>query len=222
MNRPWPVFFVRGVKFGLSLLKHADAKIVFVQLAAIMVNELSSELRPKLAAIREGDHGSFLEVYELMHAKLFRFFLKRVLLHDTAKDLTQQSFIRLWQFRHTLSDLHPLEKQIFIIARSLLINHVKKEATQQKLKAAAGRAFVEAVAPAGEEVSDRKSQVSAAIDTLPPVRKRIIILKTFHGFSNKEIAHQLKISVKTVEDHVTKAFRHIRQVVAVLVLFFFF
>jgi RNA polymerase sigma factor (sigma-70 family) len=187
-----------------------------------MGNWFSIDVTARLHAIREGDHAAFMEVYELMHARLFRFFLKKTFLHDTAKDLTQQSFIRLWQFRHTLSDLHPLEKQVFIIARSLLINHFKKEATQQKLKVAVGKAFVEAVAPAGEEFTDRKLQVSAAIDTLPPVRKRIIILKTFHGFSNKEIAHQLKISVKTVEDHVTKAFRHIRQVIAILVLFFFF
>jgi RNA polymerase sigma factor (sigma-70 family) len=185
-----------------------------------MENELHCELDLKLTAIREGDHGVFLEVYELMHAKLFRFFLKKIFLHDTAKDLTQQCFIRLWQFRQTLSDQHPLEKQIFIIARSLLINHIKKEATQTKLKIAAGKAFVEAIAPLDEELTDKKMRVSAAIETLPPVRRRVIILKTFHGFSNKEIAQQLKISVKTVEDHVTKAFRHIRQVVALLILFF--
>jgi RNA polymerase sigma factor (sigma-70 family) len=186
-----------------------------------MENELSIELRSKLTAIREGDHVAFIEVYELMHAKLFRFFLKKIFLHDTAKDLTQQCFIRLWQFRHTLSDQHPLEKQVFIIARSLLINHIKKEATQKKLKVAAGKAFVEAIEPLGEELTDKKLKVNAAIETLPPVRKRVIILKAIHGFSNKEIAQQLQISVKTVEDHVTKAFRHIRQVIAVLLLFFF-
>jgi RNA polymerase sigma factor (sigma-70 family) len=194
----------------------ADAKIVLLQFAPNMENELSNELRLKVTAIREGDHGAFLELYELMHATLFRFFLKKIFLHDTAKDLTQQCFIRLWQFRHTLSDQHPLEKQIFIIARSLLINHIKKEVTQKKLKMAAGKAFVEAIAPFGEELTDNKMRVSAAIETLPPVRRRVIILKAIHGFSNKEIAQLLKISVKTVEDHVTKAFRHIRQVVAVL------
>lgn len=178
-------------------------------------------LRSKLTAIREGDHLAFIEVYELMHARVFRFFLKKIFLHDTAKDLTQQCFIRLWQFRHTLSDEHPLEKQVFIIARSLLINHIKKEATQKKLKVAAGKAFVEAFEPLEDELADKKLQVNAAIETLPPVRKRVIILKAIHGFSNKEIAQQLQISVKTVEDHVTKAFRHIRQVIAVLLVIFF-
>jgi len=209
-------FFVKGVKFGLSLAEHADAKIVFVQFAANMGNRFSIDLTTRLAAIREGDHAAFVAVYELMHARLFRFFLKRTSLPDTAKELTQQCFIRLWQYRQTLSGDHPLEKQIFIIARSLLINHIKKEATQRRLRVAAGKAFEGEAVPARDTFFERASEVNAAIETLPPVRKRVIILKTFHGFSNKEIAQQLKISVKTVEDHVTKAFRHIRQVIAVL------
>ena len=98
-----------------------------------MENNLSMSLAFKLPAIKEGDHAAFLEVYEALHVKVFRFFLKKISLHDTAKDLTQQCFIRLWQFRHTLSYAHPLEKQIFIIARSLLINHIKKESTQRKI-----------------------------------------------------------------------------------------
>jgi RNA polymerase sigma-70 factor (ECF subfamily) len=142
-----------------------------------------------------------------------------VYLHDTAKDLTQQCFIRLWQFRHTLSPDHALEKQVFIIARSLLINHIKKEATQKKLKdnhlAVVGKDIQE---PAIDGKLELSNEVNAAIESLPPVRRKIIILKAFHGCSNKEIALQLKISVKTVEDHITKAFRHIRQVVAVLIL----
>lgn len=167
-----------------------------------------------LAAIRDGDHAVFIEVYEQLHARLFRFFLKRVYFHDTAKDLTQQSFIRLWQYRESLSLEHTLEKQVFIIARGLLINHLKKEATQKRLKAEVGRDLPVESVSAGDVLLERASEVNAAIQTLPPVRKRVIILKTFHGFSNKEIAQQLHISVKTVEDHVTKAFRHIRQVIA--------
>lgn len=172
-----------------------------------------------IAAIRDGDHAAFIEVYEQLHAKLFRFFLKRVFLHDTAKDLTQQSFIRVWEFRHTLSDAHPLEKQIFIIARSVLINHIKKEVTQRKIKTAHQRSLPTEEQPAAGVKLERTSEINAAIEALPPVRKRVIILKAFHGFTNKEIAAQLEISVKTVEDHVSKAFRHIRQVIALLILF---
>ncbi|HEY4107401.1 RNA polymerase sigma factor [Puia sp.] len=172
----------------------------------------------KLAAIRDGDHTAFVEVYDLMHARVFRFFLKRVYFHDTAKDLTQQCFVRLWQYRLSLSTEHALEKQIFIIARGLLINHIKKEATQKKLKANADQRLTTDADTGSDVLLERADELNEAIKALPPVRKRVIILKAFHGCSNKEIAQQLQISVKTVEDHVTKAFRHIRQAIA----FFFF
>jgi len=174
---------------------------------------------PHLSAIREGDHSAFVEVYHALHIKIFRFFLKRIPEHDTVKDLTQQCFIRLWQFRHTLSDDHPLEKQIFIIARGLLINHIKKESTQKKLKAIHFQLKEKELHySAADSYFEASNEVSAAIETLPPVRKKILMLKAFQGCTNKEIATQMSISVKTVEDHVTKAFRHIRQVVVTLLV----
>ncbi len=174
---------------------------------------------PKLTDVKEGSHTAFIEVYQLLHIKVFRFFLKRTFINDTAKDLTQQCFIRLWQFRHTLSEEHPLEKQVFIIARSLLINHLKKEMTQKKLKAAHLQLNKEQPEQVNSHIAfEAVNEINAAIESLPPVRKKILILKTFHGHTNKEIAQQLEISVKTVEDHVTKAFRHIKQVVTTLVM----
>ncbi|MBN9384605.1 MAG: RNA polymerase sigma factor [Chitinophagaceae bacterium] len=167
---------------------------------------------PKLISLKEGDHAAFLDVYNLLHIKIFRFFFKRVLLHDTAKDLTQQCFIRLWQYRHTLSEEHSMEKQVFIIARNLLINHIKKETTRKRLQLLHSQTLgKEMVQPSTAGHFEVSSEVSAAIDTLPPIRKKVIMLKAFYGCSNKEIAAQMSISIKTVEDHVSKAFRHIRQ-----------
>ena len=184
-----------------------------------MENHTSIVLSSKLPAIKDGDHEAFIEVYNVLHVKIFRFFLKRAGLYDTAKDLTQQCFIRLWQFRHTLSYDHLLEKQIFIIARSLLINHIRKETVQAKLKILHSQTFItQDTQPVNDGLLEKVEEVNAAIETLPPVRKRVLMLKAMHGCTNKEIAQQLEISVKTVEDHVTKAFRHIRQVVVLILL----
>ena len=113
-----------------------------------------------------------------------------------------------------------MEKQVFIIARHLLINHIKKETTRKRLSLEHSQTIEkEAVQPSSAGRFEVSSEVSAALETLPPVRKKILMLKAFHGCSNKEIASQMSISIKTVEDHVSKAFRHIRQVgVTLLVL----
>ncbi|MEO5593355.1 MAG: sigma-70 family RNA polymerase sigma factor [Chitinophagaceae bacterium] len=171
------------------------------------------------ASIKNGDHTAFLTVYNTLHIKVFRFFLKKVHAGDLAKELTQQTFIRLWQFRHTLSDAHPLEKQLFIIAHSLLVNHFEKESNQKKLKLhhvqEEGLNIFSHDQHASFELSDR---INTAIEMLPPVRKKILILKAFHDYSNKEIAQQMEISVKTVEDHVTRAFRRMKQLMLLLLM----
>src|SRR6185437_9139994 len=113
-----------------------------------------------LAAIRNGDHAAFIRVYEQLHARVFRFFLKRVNFFDTAKDLTQQCFIRVWQYRESLSLDHALEKQVFIIARGLLINHLKKEATQRKLKENVSRLTLERTEPATDFHLERANEVN--------------------------------------------------------------
>jgi RNA polymerase sigma factor (sigma-70 family) len=159
-----------------------------------------------ILAIKNGEHAAFVDVYHAYHVKVFRFYLKRVMLPETAKDLTQQCFIRLWEFRHTLSTEHALEKQLFVIARSILINHLKKAATLNKLKVATEETTTSAIAHF--EVSD---QLKTALEQLPPVRRKILTLKLVQGYTNKEIAEHLFISVKTVEDHVNKAFKYLKQ-----------
>ena len=169
------------------------------------------------ASIKNGDHAAFLQVYNHIHIKLFRFFFKKLQDLEAAKDLTQQTFMRLWQFRHTLSDQHPLEKQIFVIAHSLFINHLEKEQVQQTLKKEQQAAHALYLPQVDEQpLYELTDQLSTAIESLPPVRKKIIFLKAFHDYSNKEIAKQMDISVKTVEDHVTRAFRKMKQ----LMMFF--
>jgi len=175
------------------------------------------------ASIKAGDQAAFLCAYNNFHIKVFRFFLKRVLLNETAKDLTQQSFIRLWQFRHTLSEEHSLEKQVFVIAHSLLVNHFEKEYYQKKIKLRQMEVKrKQTVMPASADSFELADEIKAAIAVLPPVRKKILVLKAFHDFSNREIAEEMKISVKTVEDHISKAFRRIKQVMMLAVLPVFF
>jgi len=169
------------------------------------------------ASIKNGDHAAFLTAYNILHIKVFRFFLKKVCSDDNAKDLTQQCFIRLWQFRHTLSDDYTLDKQVFVIAHSLLVNHFEKQAYQKKIKTLEIEKKLETIDEQNDHLSfELSDHINAAIEILPPVRKKILILKAFHDYSNKEIAQQMEVSVKTVEDHITKAFRRMKKVMTLL------
>jgi RNA polymerase sigma-19 factor, ECF subfamily len=166
----------------------------------------------QIAALRRGNEKAFIEVYNQFHVKLFRYLAKKSHSNDTAKELTQQTFIKLWQSRFSLSELHPIDSQCFTIANSVLIDHLRKQATERKYRTRSAIATNSEMLFASHAVKEFESSdyLKAATESLPPARKNVFILKIIKGYSNKEIAEQLSISVKTVEDHYSKAIRHIR------------
>lgn len=171
----------------------------------------------EILAIKEGDEAAFVRVYERLHIKVFRFFLRRLHLHETAGELTQLSFIKLWQCRNTLSASFSIDTQLFTISGTVLIDHLRKKARENRHTSLDFHlADTDAYIAENSRMNDFELQdyLNAAMEQLPPVRKKVLVLKAVHAYSNKEVAHALSISVKTVEDHITKALRYIRSVSA--------
>ena len=173
----------------------------------------------EITAIKEGIEAAFERAYNEYHVKTFRFFLKRVRMHETAKELTQLTFIKLWRSKHTLSESFTLDTQLFTIAGTILIDHLRKQASQNRLHVILKEKLANEdyqQMPLASVAMEKMDYLSAAVAELPPVRKKIILLKTKYGFSNKEIANELSISVKTVESHVSKAIRQIKSLSVLL------
>jgi RNA polymerase sigma-70 factor (ECF subfamily) len=179
----------------------------------------------KLLAIKRGDQKAFAEVFEASYQKTFGFFMVRTKRdRELSKELTQLTYIKLWQSKHTLSEDHSLDKQLFIIAKYTLIDFIRKEATVQKTKESAIKniklqnEFTDFSTTSFESTD----YVSAILKELPPVKKKVLQLKILQGYTNAEIAGLLSISVKTVEDHVTKGLLKLRSKDIVFVAFTFF
>ncbi|QEC44718.1 RNA polymerase sigma factor [Pseudobacter ginsenosidimutans] len=166
--------------------------------------------------LRTIDAGSFRSVYDQFHARIFRYFLKRAAVHETATELTQQLFIRLWQHRNTLSEQHPLEVQLFTMANSVWIDHLRKLATNKKYFSSVEEFDLPDTTVSTSLQIEASNYFRLAMDKLPPIRKKVFVLKMMHGFSNQEIAGKLSVSVKTVEDHLWKAMRFIRAMITTI------
>ncbi len=180
----------------------------------------------KIASIKNGNAAVFSAVFEEFHRKTFSFFMLRTKRdHELSKELTQLSYIKLWQSRHTLSELYSLEKQLFVIAKCVLIDHLRKAAADRNVKEAVmmqrSHDLPETDPPAEDLFEDRQS-IHTLLKKLPPARKKILHMKFVYGYSNREIADILSISVKTVEDHVTKGLKQLRAHPEISVAFIFF
>jgi RNA polymerase sigma factor (sigma-70 family) len=177
-----------------------------------------------IAEIKSGGEPSFTEVFNQYYAKVYHHFLKKTRSSATARELAQLTFIKLWEFRHTLSDEYSFDTQLFHIASGSFVDYLRRENTQRKKalllseKAGPFAGMEEPTAP--ESSFEETDYLSSLTRTLSPVRKKVFILSRVHCHSYKEIAEELRISVSTVEDHMVKALRHIRSVASHLFILF--
>ncbi len=178
-----------------------------------------------IKAVKNGDEKVFSEIFDTLHGKVFGFFMRRTNNdREASKELAQLTYIKLWQSKHTLSLSHPLEKQLFIIAKYTLIDYIRREAKADKSKDAVAKTIVpeSLYSEFSSTVFESKDYVIAKLKQLPPTRKKILQMKVLNGYSNKEIASLLSISINTVEDHITKGLNELRTTTALSVPFILF
>ncbi len=70
------------------------------------------------------------------------------------------------------------------------------------------------------EVKELQRQIKQLVHDMPPVRRRVFELSRYEFKSYKEIAELLSLSIKTVENHMSLAIKHLRNLLTLLLLIY--
>jgi RNA polymerase sigma-19 factor, ECF subfamily len=161
--------------------------------------------------LKEGDHRVFQAIYEGWNRKVYFYYLKKTDNEDASKELTQQVFIKLWTYRESVSIVHSIDQQIFQKARLIYIDWLRVEATHRKHFAGGPEITTEISTQSADSNLEDQQDIEYSINRLPPKRRKVFELKHIHGYSYKEIAEHLGITVKTVDNHLLKAASQLRK-----------
>lgn len=167
--------------------------------------------------IKNGNPIAFERAFYNWQSKVYTYFLRRTQDSEFAQELTQLTFIRLWDFHHTLSFDYSLDTQVFRIARTTMIDCIRERERRKKLEQAP-RAEKAEPSYSPYSLSPSKTEIAGALNTLPPIRKKVFVLNRFHGYSYKEIATELSISDRTVEKHISLALKQLKKLLAIFSL----
>jgi RNA polymerase sigma-70 factor (ECF subfamily) len=160
--------------------------------------------------IKEGNLQAYYKVYEEYHVKLYRYIYKHTQSTWLADEVVQLSFIKLWEKRDGLSEEYSISTQLFRIAKSTLIDLLRKEKIRDTQELS--DTFISgSVQEEGLIYKEELLHALAAIDALPPQSQQVFKLSRLHDLSHKEISEQLSISPKTIETHISKALKFLRK-----------
>lgn len=171
------------------------------------------ELETVLTQLADGKSAAIEELYDYYYPRLYNFSRTFLKLQEGIDDILQEVFIKIWQNRKNITSSNTFNSYIFIITRNLLLNELRSQLNNQKIKEKVGKLAiaVEYSFLDQSEFHDLKEKVDLAIGELPIRQKEIFILSRIDGLSHKEIAEKLAINSKTVEYHIARSTVFLRE-----------
>ena len=163
--------------------------------------------------IRQGDIKAFDLLYAQFSERLFGFAFSMLKNHEDAKEVVQETFLKLWKKRDQLDSSQSVKALLFSVSYHIVIDLLRKRLKENQYLHELHARFAENE-PGADHLADYNelnNELQKAISALPEQRKKIYQLSREEGLSHKEIAGILNISVKTVENQINLALKTIRQ-----------
>ena len=164
--------------------------------------------------LRLSDEDAFQLLFEKYQPILFRFVLQNLRDTELAHDIVQETFLRVWNTRTSLQPTLSFLAFLFRICRNLVRDQAKHRAVRIKFQTELHDGSP-SVGDNPEEFLRLKileEKLSEVITTkLPAKCQEIFLLSRIEGMSNKEISTYLGLSIKTVENQITRALKILRK-----------
>jgi RNA polymerase sigma-70 factor (ECF subfamily) len=192
-------------------------------------NQVDISEKNLLSALKNGDVKAFDKLFADYGKRLYHFAYGYLKSREDAEGLVQEVFLKIWKNRDNLNPDLSFKAYLFKIAYHFILEFFEKNNRQKAYQ----HQLLEETIEFTDETNERLNyqmlleKVETLIEKLPSRQKEILLKRKKEGIPVKEIAEQLGISPKTIENHLTEAIKNLKnglgkEDISVLLLFFFF
>ncbi|WP_421876585.1 RNA polymerase sigma-70 factor [Marinoscillum sp.] len=159
------------------------------------------------------DQKGFDQLFDMYHKKVYFFCIKNGLSTEDSEEIVQEVFLKFWNSRDGIDPNKNVQSYLYTIARNTLFdefkNRIKRKAAEDYQLHILQPSYNTQETVAYNELEEL---IAKTLRSLPEKRKLVFEMSRYKGLSNKEIAEQMGITVKTVEAHLTLALQEFRTV----------
>tara|TARA_S200000501_G_C20728840_1_gene701879 strand:+ start:282 stop:827 length:546 start_codon:yes stop_codon:yes gene_type:complete len=175
---------------------------------------MSIDEKTLIRNVKNSKKSSFQKLFYQFHDQLFRFVVYRVQDTDIAKDITQETFLRIWQKRESLQPEKSFFSLLARISTNLCYDHFRytevRLRNRYRIPQYGSSHFdnPEEVVQAQEIEKIIRTLVN---EKLPQKCRIIFMLSRIEGLSNQEISIKLGLSIRTVENQIYRALKILKK-----------
>jgi RNA polymerase sigma-70 factor (family 1) len=161
--------------------------------------------------IRNSDATALEAFFRAVHGPLVRY-ATRFVPESSAEDVVQDAFVRIWNGRERIDPSQSLKAFAYRTVRNLSLNRIRDGKTRDALLAERYEAPASATPDPDDELAraDLAERLREWIVELPPRQREALELSRFEGLTHEEVAEAMGVSPRTVNNHLVKALRAIR------------
>ncbi|WP_317896757.1 RNA polymerase sigma-70 factor [Aurantibacillus circumpalustris] len=162
--------------------------------------------------VSRGDKKAFEQLFNTHYQPLCNYAYSLLKDIDEAEEVVQNTFFNVWSKRETLQITTSFKSYIYRAVHNDSLNKIK----HGKVKASYATDYKSSMSGGFDsssqilEAKELGKQINEAIASLPEQCGNVFKLSRFENLKYSEIAEQLEISVKTVENHMGKALKILR------------
>jgi len=156
---------------------------------------------------------AFDMLYKKYSKRLYKFAYYILKSPEESENIVQDVFLSLWENRNKVEKDSSVKYYVFTIAYNSAISIIRKKARESQ--------FIEYLKSLQDlnqepvnielEYHELTEKLEDIINHLPDGQKSVYLLHKVEGLKYSEIAERLNISVNTIENHMSRAFKTIRK-----------
>jgi len=184
---------------------------------------MSKPVSDFIVRLKKGDVRAFEQVFNTHYASLCRYAQKFVIDLDNAREIVQDTFVKLWEIKHSLSHDTSVKSYLYKAVRNNCLDYLKhirisNEYKEDLLRKIMDSGFKSISSPEncldGLIEKELENRINDAIASLPDKCREIFELSRLKGLKYREIAEKLNISIKTVETQMSRAIQALHEKLA--------
>jgi len=152
-------------------------------------------------------------LYKKYCKRIFKFAFSILKSPEESENLVQDVFLNLWENRLNVEKNSSIKSYVFTITYNSAVSIIRKKVRESEFVE-----YLKSLQEVGEESVDvaleykeLTDKLERILNELPQRQKEVYLMHRVEGLKYIQIAEILKISVNTIENHMSRALKTIRQ-----------